>query len=332
MCQGDDDASGATAESKRSEIFYECPASYPLMVKDNVIERDPAEVYKSGMITPTVQNPIAVEGYVPKLDIPSVELGKNIKSKAKRKEDRDLEESAESHQFETDLEFSVLSKQEFDELIADDMEGRLEQPIDAFRGRFDIFASDGDDDDPVFSGCASDDDNSLWSDHDDELEETIPPEPRAFIKLWETLSGWVTPEAVALIKDWTVGETVEVSPNWVPVVDTSEIAASRCAGLMALLNMHFPRCWKELGYSNEMEKVAKHRVADLLRAFNYSRPTARLDTALWRAMTNVLICMVLPTKDDELTTFAPAAKSVGLSIEEYVYLTKSCFVCLEAGS
>ena len=164
------------------------------------------------------------------------------------------------------------------------------------------------------------------------MEETIPPEPRAFIKLWHVLAGWVTPEAVALLKEWHEGDEVEVSPNWVPVVDTSDIAASRCAGLMALLHMHLARCLKDLGHPLDVDRVAKHRLADLLRTFNYSRSTARLDPGLWRAMTCVLLCIVLPSKDESVTNLPPSVIAAGLTIEEYAYLTKSCFRSLDAGA
>ena len=280
----------------------------------------------------------AVEGYVPKSDEPSemtfgkIVLNPNLTKVVKPEDD------VAPYEFEADLEFSVFSKQEYDELVTDD-EARPDQPADAFRGRFDVFPNDEENDDdsdidndPAFAGLYGESDEDLWSDNDRCLEETIPPEPRAFIKLWDALAGWVTPEAVSLIDEWNEGDKMEASRDWVPVVDTSDIAASRCAGLMALLHMHLARCVKELEYSIDVDRVAKHRLADLLRTFNYSRSMPRLDTALWRVMTCVLLCIVLSGKDERATNLPPSAKTVGLTIEEYSYLTKSCFKSLDAGA
>lgn len=304
-------------------------------VKDFVVERDSANVRPERMPYDTVDPSRAVEGYVTKSDEPSK---KHFGKSAVNSNLKDIVTPGEGvtpDVIEADLEFSVFSKQEYDELDVDDEE-QPDQPADAFRGRFDIFSNDEDDDDidsdPVFAGLNGEDDEALWSDNDEDLEETIPPEPRAFIKLWDALAGWVTPEAVALINEWHEGDNVEASPDWVPVVDTSDIAASRCAGLMALLHMHLARCLKELGYSIDIDRVAKHRLADLLRTFNYSQSTARLDTGLWRAMTCVLLCIALSGKDERPTDVPPSVKAVGLTIEEYTYLAKSCFKSLDAGA
>jgi hypothetical protein len=332
-------AGGARAklEPAQPERMEEPAANSNPAVKDLVVERDAALVQPEPMPYNTLNPSRAVEGYVPKSEETSEKhLGK-ITPKSNLKEVTTPDENAAPLVIEAELEFSVLSKQEYDEIVVGEDE-RVEQPTDAFRGRFDIFANDEADDDddiendPVFAGFSGDDDEELWSDHDETLEETIPPEPRAFIKLWHVLAGWVTPEAVALLKEWHEGDEVEVSPNWVPVVDTSDIAASRCAGLMALLHMHLARCLKDLGHPLDVDRVAKHRLADLLRTFNYSRSTARLDPGLWRAMTCVLLCIVLPSKDESVTNLPPSVIAAGLTIEEYAYLTKSCFRSLDAGA
>ena len=310
------------------ETVNAATASTNLAVKDFVVERDPGNV--KPQLMPNM-NPSSIEGYVPKSD------GKKEKDVVINSGPETLRSqmSGESPQvIEADIEFSVMSKQEYDELMEDQ---RIEeQPADVFRGRFDVFSGDDDeddDDDPVFSFRNGEDDEALWSDTEDQMEITPPREPRAFIKLWEALSQWVTPEAIALLKNWQNDENREVSTDWVPIVDTSDIAASRCAGIMALISMNLQRSLKELGYTSDIDRVAKHRLADLLRSFNYSRSTARLDTALWRAMTCVLICIVLSGKEGKPVKYLPdSANAVGLTVEEFTYLTNSCFKSLDAGA
>jgi hypothetical protein len=293
-------------------------------VKHFVVERDPSTV--KPQLMPNM-DPRAVEGYTPKSegeddkDVVISSLS-DLMEKAGMLPDQDSTEAPQV--VEANLEFSVMSKQEYEEEEGHEEEEKPDQPAEAFQGRFDVFSDDDDDDDdPVFS--------DFMTDADDRIEETPAAEPRAFINLWETLSAWVTPEAVELLKEWHEGDTMEVSPDWVPVVDTSEIAASRCAGLMALLNMNLRRSLKELGHPSDVDRVAKHRLADLLRTFNYSRPTARLDTGMWRAMTCVLLCIVLSKKDDKSIDTPASAAAVGIAVDEYTYLTQSCFKSLAAG-
>lgn len=325
------------SEPECSELVVEdetanaATASTKVAVKDFVVERDPGKI--KPQLMPNM-NPRSIEGYTPNEE-GKEEKGVIFNSSAATPQPPAHGSDESPQVIEADLEFSVMSKQEYDELMEDQ---RIEvQPADVFRGRFDAFSGDDDededDDDPVFSFRNGEDDEELWSDTDDHMEITPPREPRAFIKLWETLSQWVTPEAIMLLKDWQNDDAMEVSTDWVPVVDTSDIAASRCAGIMALLSMNLQRSLKELGYTSDVDRVAKHRLADLLRSFNYSRSTARLDTSLWRAMTCVLLSMVLSGKEDKPVKDIPdSATAVGLTVEEFSYLTKSCFKSLDAGA
>ena len=117
--------------------------------------------------------------------------------------------------------------------------------------------------------------------------------------LWQALSDWLTPEAVAWVngleKEYFVQQqqqqndenannketsniaaavVVSSSSDWAPQVDRSDIGASRCAGLMAMIKLYLPTAMKELKRSEDLRRIAERRLADLLRCFDYSMPTA----------------------------------------------------------
>jgi hypothetical protein len=219
---------------------------------------------------------------------------------------------------ETELSFSCMDpneyQQEEQELEAQD-QAEQEEPDDM---------QNGDTDDETEE--ENDNDDGSWDDffYNDQEEEELDREPRkerAFLKLWTAISQWVTPQAVEYIKQLEQ-ETSLVQgeftwdADWVTQVDRSDVGASRCAGLMAVLQMHIPRCLRELSRSMEERRVAERRLADLLRCWDYSRPAAvKLDTSLSRALTCVLLDMVL----------------VGSSRPEQAQLPVSCTVSLFVG-
>ena len=199
-----------------------------------------------------------------------------------------------------------------------------------------------------------DDDDSYHSDHDSE-EEMRPP--RAFLVLWKVIAEWVTPEAVSYVQHLhkvtanSVGNGLEEEPfsfhpDWQPQVDRSDIGASRCAGLMAIVHMHLSRCLDELGFKGDatsfpqplagMERedifrLVKPRLANLLRSFDFSRPTPRLDTAQSKALTCILLATVLPNErskdpaaDSKVVPISCA--SLGMTYDEYRYLSQSAVI------
>lgn len=346
-------ASAATTTKPKAKVVSE--SSEPLMmdidsssvgekkepsqpaVKRLVVERDPSQV--KPQVLP-IRDHRAVEGYTPKMeegdeDIVISSLA-DLMDKAGMLPDQQDPNGAKV--VEANLEFSVMSKQEFEEEQDQQEEEQqdddpTEQPQEVFQGRFDIFSDDEDDDESIAFSRPDPEDDDYYTDEDgDDAVELPPPEKRAFMKLWEALSTWITPEAVALVQKWENGDSLEMSPDWEPIVDTSEIAASRCAGLMAMINMNLQRGLKDLEQPSYVDLIAKHRLADLLRTFNYSRSTTKLDIKQWRAMTCVLLHMVLVLKANDEAKDPPAsAQAVGIRPEEYQYLTQASFKSLAAG-
>ena len=202
---------------------------------------------------------------------------------------------------------------------------------------------DGDDNDDLMDLFMGGDD----SDSDEEESDVEPPEPRAFLKLWNVLSEWITPEAVLWLERLSANIDIGSGEyDWAPQVDRSDIGASRCAGLMAMIKMNIPKCLAELGQPDDMRRTAERRLADLLRTFDYSRPMAKLDLRLWRAMTCILLDMVLVTPMSSIDLGAKKSSdtskpqglplpaqvaAVGMSLEEYRYLTNSAIRSLGEG-
>jgi hypothetical protein len=185
-------------------------------------------------------------------------------------------------------------------------------------------------------------DGGLWTDffsNEDEEEPVEPREEKAFLKLWYAISHWVTPEAVQYVgflnqqqqqqQETDSGQDFVWDTDWVPQVDRSDIGASRCAGLMAVLQMHIPRCLQELGRSMEDKRIAERRLDDLLRCWDYGRPSVvKLDTKLARALTCVLLetVLVVPGRTDAVVKLPVSCQAVEMKVEEYRYLTRSAII------
>ena len=244
-----------------------------------------------------------------------------------------------------------------------------QQAPEIFQGHYEVF-SDGEEESEVMSHSVdpNETDEALMDvldpaggdgDHDeyypndsadaDLIHESLPaPEPRAFMRIWSAMSEWLTPEGVELLNGWkqeskkvdttglvTAADAAGSSPSFdvvPPMVDTSDVGASRCAGLMAMINMQLPRCRRELSIPPSQEKLSKQRLAELLRTLNYSRPMPRLDTRMCRVLTEVLLHNVLDLDWDFTANVPESAASVGINKEEYRYLCESAIPSLAAGS
>ena len=219
---------------------------------------------------------------------------------------------------------------------------------------------DDDDDDDVLAALRTDendqdnDDNPLaddyFDDDDDDEEENEEPaslmrEERAFLKLWKAITQWVTPEAVRFIQTLRQHYQTTNDGNNAPFllmsnhvqshVDRSDLGASRCAGLMATLQMYMRSALEELGHDVELRRTVERLVGDLLRTFDYSRPSPPLPVAQARALTVVLLQTVLyqpsshnnpaaaQNDDNDRTQVPPSCQKVGLTRDEFRYLTVS---------
>ena len=300
-----------------------------MAVKDLVVERQSPNARQTG----EHHDALSVEGYTPKTDeklateatdepMIFTSMDQLLKVAGTLTHDTNIRDAKV---VEADLEFSVMSPDEYKQ----QMEDECELANELFKGHGNVFGSDDEDDDDSISASSNinttDDEEELMDDDmqsdDDHLMEGHPgPEPRAFMKIWTALSTWLTPEAVAMLKHPSISKEAPIH---------TDIAASRCTGIMAMVNMHLPRARKELGIPEGDIKSVKRRVSDWLRCLDYSQQTHKLSTNLWRCMTVVLIDIVLSAHPTDLPH---AASAVGMTNEEYRYLTQSAIKSLQQGS
>jgi hypothetical protein len=245
---------------------------------------------------------------------------------------------------EAELSFSCMDPDEYKERILEDEEEEEEEDEPHVDENYD---DDDDDDDDVEDGNMQQEQQDggfltdFFSNEDDE-EPVQRRDERAFLTLWKAIAHWVTPEAVAYLtllherqqEAAESGQAFAWDNEFVPQVDRSDVGASRCAGLMALLQMHIPRCLQELGRSMEERRTAERRLADLLRCWDYGRPAAvKLGTKLSRALTCVLLETVLVGPGGEDTVKLPAScQAIDMKLEEYRYLTRSAILSFGASS
>jgi len=222
-------------------------------------------------------------------------------------------------------------------------------------------SNDEDEDDPIHASPRDSDEYYPEDDEDEEMQSAV--EPRLFLILWKALSQWVTPEAVRHVRKLQgSGRTNGSGPGDVdcpsapiddylqqPQVDRSDLGASRCAGLMVMLQMHLPMCLEQVcrchRKTNEHSPVedtlvgsivqlgrqpqgrladstmdqisAQRRLTDLLRLWNYGRPNPAMDTRQIKALCCVLLEIVLfpadssvaRTSDDHGVSYDPAAEN-----------------------
>lgn len=247
---------------------------------------------------------------------------------------------------EADIAFSVMTQEDYDGKLAALREQHEEErraQLRVFLGTDDVFNddkssdndpdnSDEDEDDLLDILMGVDDENEDdFFDHDDvdnENQEEIDRAPRPFRLLWETLSEWMTPEAVQYIIHLTKISNDEASEGqWIsPKIERSDIEASRCAGLMAMVKLYLPKSLEELSFALELRRTADMRLGELLRMFNYVQDAPKLPVKLWKAMTCILLEIVLVEqhKIDTKTVALPSSiASIDMTFDEYRYLTRS---------
>jgi hypothetical protein len=250
---------------------------------------------------------------------------------------------------EAEIAFSVMTQDQYESKLSALKRERDEEVKDQmkiFMGRKNVFGDDENDDED--GGSASDNDNDeddegmmellMGSDvnddgdanDDDNEEDRHSREPRAFLLLWQALTNWMTHITVS----WVVAlEDAEngrqhravMETEWAPMVDRSDIGASRCAGVMAMIRLNLSGCMGELGQPAEGRRRAEKRLTDILRTFDYSRENPRLPVSLWKAMTCILLGMVLvETRSDPSTSqLPPSVAAVGMTLEEFRYLART---------
>jgi hypothetical protein len=255
---------------------------------------------------------------------------------------------------EADIAFSVFTQDQYGEKLTDlkrEREQDREDQFKIFLGKDDVFGEENDnenDDDNNNAAAESEEDEDEFMEmlmasdphrddeddyyHDNGGDDNVrwEDEPRAFRQLWDPLSAWITPEAVQWMVDLeTPGDNDKratfSNDSTSRQVDRSDVGASRCAGLMAMVKMYLPKCMNELHHPNNVLRSAERRLGDLLRTFDYSEEAPKLGVKLWKAMTCIFLDMVLiETREaDPVTTIPPSVQAVGMTLDEYRYFTRS---------
>jgi hypothetical protein len=237
---------------------------------------------------------------------------------------------------EADMAFSVMTEEEYGENVTEmrrESEAEREDVYKMFMGNENIFDDD-------ISQAGSDDDSEgeeeflnfmmeqEMNGEEEDQEEVEEAQLRAFSLIWSAFLEWLTAEAV----EWMArlegtAENADkplYSNDWSPQVDRSDIGASRCAGLMAMIKMYLPSSMEALNHPEDMRRTAEHRIGDFLRTFDYSSEAPKLPTKMWKAVTCILLDMVLlETRPKSVESVPPTVEAVGITIDEYRYLTRS---------
>jgi hypothetical protein len=266
---------------------------------------------------------------------------------------------------EANMEFSCMSTEEYDEIVKEAASSGL--TIDAYLKSQKIDSepnNENENDSNSFTNNEShaDDENNELNDmfdffgaEMDEDEELIEPPPlRPFIILWNALSCWITAEAVEVLRKHKKEIFVK---NQAPIIQTpivprkteepSDVCLSRCAGLMNMLKMNLVKSLDDLGYSAEdgyTRRVAETRLGEFVQCFDYSEAMVKFQSDMWKAITVILLYIVLPRRDiafegrsgvimeDETEVALPSSMRGILTIEEYKYLVDSAIPSLAIGS
>ena len=246
---------------------------------------------------------------------------------------------------EADIAFSVMTQEQYDGKLAElreQHEQERQAQLRVFMGSEDIFHEPESEDDGDEESDEEDDEDMMeilmagneiseedyyqdrpTVDEDDEVRQ-----PRVFRLLWDTLAEWFTPEAAQYLSHLLVttsDDTYAPSAPWKsPAIQRSDIEASRCAGLMAMVKLYLPNILEELGFAQELRRTADVRLGELIRSFNYVLEAPKLPVKLWKAMTCILLEIVLvEAHKGEMLTIPTSAAVVGMTLEEYRYLSRS---------
>ena len=224
-------------------------------------------------------------------------------SKQKEVIDEEQKEKRNQNESETTSMNCQYSKVTQDDYNHDDDDGTNEE-----EDLFSFFGPDSDD---------SDEDSVIVLD---------PKRQRPFITLWNALSTWITPKSVKILQQYrselfdhdhnekysAVTNHHPSSTNSTTIDDAdchnqynSDIAISRCEGLMSIMKMNVSKALDDLGYRSGsastctdkhiMRQLAHSRLAEFIQSFDFSEPMVKFDTKMWYAMSVVLLEILLPT-------------------------------------
>jgi hypothetical protein len=275
-----------------------------------------------------------------------------------------------SETIEAHMEFSCMPQEEYDDLVKQAKSSGL--PIEKYLESLQEDDKEGIDSKEYVNGDDEGDDDGTDQDEEDdsddifdffggalaEEEERPPPPLRAFMVLWNAISRWITADAVVLLRSYKNDKFVNQEPpltvalNAAPnkITEMSDICASRCAGLMNMLKINLIRSLDELGYStsdNYTRRMAETRLGEFVQKFDFTDPMVKFNSIQWRALTIILLSIVLPRHDlayegktgivvrDEVSpelALPNTLKEVGMSVQEYKYLVDTAIPSLDVGS
>ncbi len=215
-----------------------------------------------------------------------------------------------------------------------------------------IEEDDNNDEDDLLSFFAPDSDDEEGD--EDSVIIYDPKSQRSFLTLWNALSTWITPQSVFVLQkyrndlfDFDHDEkyravtTAQVDPllstdqNNYP--SSSDIAISRCEGLMSMMKMNLSKALTDLGYNKsistatttttttntitnaattataatatataaatvvdeQIRQMAHSRLAEFIQSFDFSEPMVKFDTKMWYAMSVVLLDILLPSDKEQ---------------------------------
>jgi hypothetical protein len=211
--------------------------------------------------------------------------------------------------------------------------------------------SDATDDDAILAELGMSE--LIPSEHDSDYEPEEEPiskqsmnseEMRAFLIIWQTFSRWVTPVTIDLLQGQDTEEkstpkpqsstaTEESPSNGISERRSVEIGASRRSGIMSMIRMYIARSMAELkrmpNQTQQMkdtlndQRMVEQRLADLVRTFDVNGPVANFNTKQWKIMTTILIVISFPSQETDSITLPASAQSLGMTTDEYRYLTRS---------
>ncbi|GAX16690.1 hypothetical protein FisN_21Hh131 [Fistulifera solaris] len=151
-------------------------------------------------------------------------------------------------------------------------------------------------------------------------EEECEAQPKPFLVLWKALAQWISPEAVAYVKQIRDGLSEAPVPERTTTV--SDIEASRCSGLWSTLQMHVQSCWISLDETREEYPISQQRLICLLQLLDYQHPTPSLSIIMIKALT----CILLDTVALSGSALPEPCERAGLQEEEYRYLVRQAFL------
>ena len=115
---------------------------------------------------------------------------------------------------------------------------------------------------------------------------------------------------------------------------------------MNMLRMNLSKSLDDLGYCGAdgyTRRIAETRLLEFIQCFDYSEPMVKFQSDMWRALTVVLLNMVLPRHDiayegaagvvdhtpsDELR-LPSSLVDIDVTIDEYSYLVNSAVLSLD---